>query len=294
MPHRVFLHIIAASIVLGGGGEAFAQPPQPKVELWGGLAVAGLSASTTLTTSYAPVLRFFTSTGRAGQAIELNGGRAIGVELGMSYFPVERAGLQVLVGYDSHDLSGPSGPYAVHLEYSAMFPPSYTPTPVVIDRAERWSNAEGAIRQLSVSVNGVGRWRLGGRLNGELSGGLSYFRMQGEVRPVGYSTFQLGGHSVLFSDLYELALAVERTSSFGFNLGGAADLRVNQRLGFTADVRYFNGRTLSASLVASEVLNAEEIVQLESLSTIRNTLHPQPLELAPARARIMAGLKVLF
>ena len=298
MYHRAFPQLILAlALVSGASTPAPAQGAAgelPRTEVWGGLTIVGPGTETTLATSYTPVIRNFVSAGQAGQELQLDAATQAGFELGASYFPVRHAGLQVLVGHDRFDLSGLSSPYVVHLEYTALFPPSYAPTPVVVDRSESWPDAAGDADQWTVCVNGVGRWSLGLSVRGQLSGGLTYVRMKAAVRPLGYSSFQLGGHSVLFSNLYELELSTRAASSLGFNAGGGLDIRLSPRLWLTTDLRYVNGGTVSAPLEVVEILNPSEVMSADPLTTIQGTMRPAPLELGSARVRLMVGIKSAF
>ena len=53
------------------------------------------------------------------------------------------------------------------------------------------------------------------------SGGLAWVRVSGEAEPLGFTTFWLGGHSVLFSEDVRLRASLGPATSVGGYLGAA-------------------------------------------------------------------------
>ena len=299
------LLILLLLVLSLAAGTAVAQPaappappppaPLPRVEVFGGFTVAVPRLETTLTTSYSPALRFFqTKASTAGQTLQMAGENGAGVEFGAAFFFTEAVGIQVLYGADSFDVGGSNEPYTAHLEYDSRQPPNYTPIPVVIDHEQPWPDTFGELRQRHFSVNLAGRGRLGPRVTAQLSGGLSYFRMEGLVAPVAFSVYHLGGHSVLFPEHYELEVALEPGTAFGLNVGGTLDVELARGVALTADFRYFKGGTITAPVAVEQILNRDEIGLLDEIETIQEELHPPAVELKPTRVRLFGGLKVRF
>ena len=303
MPGRILLVplvLVLALCVLvlcapAAGQTPTPAPPPGRVEVFGGFSLVAPRVDSTLTTAYAPTFRNATATSSsAGQTLQLSSETGYGVELGVNYFVTDVVGLQVLFGADRFDLGGSNGPYTARLEYISRMPPDSTPHPAVAYRLEKWPDTVGQLKQRTLSVNVVGRWPLGQRVVGQVSGGLSYFRMDGLVSPVGYSSFSLGGHSVLFYDRYELEVALDAAHAFGINAGAAVDVELSRAVALTADFRYFTGGTITSPVAVTQILNEEEVIMLDPLETIEETLRPPPVELKPTRARFMAGIKVRF
>jgi len=279
---------------VGSVAEAQA-PPLGHVEILGGVTFVFPRADTTLTTSYAPELRFGTVTASsAGQTLRIAGEDGPGVELGAAFFFAEAVGLQVLLGADRFDVSGTNGPYSTHLEYVSRQPPDYTPRAVVIDHEQGWPDTVGELKARHLSGNLVGRWRLGRRAVGQASGGVTYFRMEGLVSPVGYTVYHLGGHSVLFPEEYQLELTLGPAHAWGVNAGGTLDIDLARQIAITVDFRYFAGGTLAAPVQVERVVNPDEIGILDDIETIQEGLQPPPVELSTRRVRAMAGLKIRF
>ena len=265
-----------------------------RVELWGGPTVVGPRGEVTLVNSYSPFLKHFSSTGLAGHTALLEPEATVGFEFGFNYFPTPHLGVQVSFGQDTVDLAGPSGPYTVHLEYEARYPPDYLPRPVVIDRSTPWPDLSGEVRHRTLNVNAVGRWALSRFARAEVSGGLSYVRVDGSVRPLAYSTYWLGGHSVLFSEVYELEVAMEPSSSVGINAGGGLDFRLGRHLSLTTGLRYVRAGEVSAPLGVSEIVNLSSVAVVDPVSAIQEALDPAPLAFSPHRVRVIVGLKAGF
>ena len=277
---------------------AGAQPPPPplgQIELSGGFTVVAPGVDTALTTAYTPPFHNAIATASsAGQTLQVAGENGNGLEFGGAVFFTRSVGIQVLFGVDSFDVGGVNGPHSAHLEYISRMPPDYAPHPMVVDRDEEWPDTAGELKQRTLSFNAVGRGRLGRVVLGEVSGGLSYFRMEGPISPLGYAAFTLGGHSTLSYELSDLEVEVGPASSWGFNAGGGIDVELGRVVALTADFRYFWGGAITAPVTVSRVLNEGEVIMQDPLETIQETLQPPAVDLRPTRVRFLAGLKVRF
>jgi len=277
---------------------AAAQPPPPplgRVEICGGFTFVAPGVDTALTMAYTPPFRNATATASsAGQTLQIASENGNGLEFGGAVFFTQAVGIQVLFAADSFDVGGVNGPHSAHLEYISRMPPDYTPSPIVVERDEEWPDTAGELKQRTLSFNAVGRGRLGRVVVGEVSGGLSYFRMDGPISPLGYAAFTLGGHSTLSYELSELEVELGPAGSWGFNAGGGIDVELGRVVALTADFRYFWGGTITAPVIVSRVLNPDEVIMQDPLETIEETLQPPAAELKPTRVRFMAGLKIRF
>ncbi len=99
----------------------------------------------------------------------------------------------------------------------------------------------------------------------------------------------LGGHAVLFSELYEIGVEVPSVHSVGFDLGGDVAISLGERLALFCDVRHFGGGRTEANL-AFDRLQSDNIIQTP-LSEIEEFLALEPLSLEPGFTRVLVGLR---
>lgn len=297
----------ASCLLLTCGVAAAQSPPPPaeRLELWGGLTLVSPRVDSALTTSYVPLIERNAAPlpgSTAGQTVALTSSNTRGVEGGVNYFVSDHVGVQVFLDHDRFDLSGANGNYQVHLNYTAAPPPDYVSRPYSYSRTDAPCDSSdvsgcvpstsGRLRQTTLALNVVARWPLGRRIKGELSGGLSYFDIRGDAQALRYTVFEMGGHSTLFSQEYELEYSVGPAHTFGLNAGGTIDIDLGLGVSIVADARYFNGAELAAPVTVTRVLNTDEIVFLQDAETVQQTLQPPDVKINPVRARLMVGLKL--
>ncbi len=295
LPRRVAWWLLACLVSTRlCSGQTPAAPPGPDrpFEAWVGLTAVGPRAAGSITTSFVPPLDSGTPTGAAGQTLWLDGRTTVGFEAGANYFLTRRVGVQLLFGYDRFDLGGQNGPYSVLLNYSAVLPPNTVPQSLTYQESLAWPDTAGQLRQLTLAFNGVARWALGERLTGSLSGGLSVFDVRGDAQSLGYTAGRVGGHGALFLDDYQVSFSLGPDHSLGFDLGGAVDLALTSRVSLVADVRYFNGGSLTPAVVVTGIANPSQVITQRSPSSIQQVLNPPPPSLSAARSRILIGVKI--
>jgi hypothetical protein len=284
---------------------ASAQPGWPAVELWGGVTFAATSVDSTITTSYVPLIDRYSAPlagSVAGQTINVLGDNPKGLGGGVNLFFSRHVGVQFLLDRDAVDLTGAAANYNVLLNYTAMQPPDYvarsysnSSTFTPCDASNAWGCVRpttGSFRQTMLGFNLVGRWRAGGRVNVELSGGLSYADLRGHAEPLRYTLFEMGGHSTLFSEQYQLAYSVGPAHGVGFNLGGSFDLRLGKCVAVTADARYVRVGDVAAPLVVTDLINKDTVIFVQDAATIQQTLQPPVVPINPSRFRVLIGLKI--
>lgn len=266
--------------------------PWPHLEFWGALTAIPAEQFANLVSSYSPPLLLdgdFTS--RANQTVTLDGGWHTGFEGGTNVFLVPHAGIQVTFDWDSSALSGVNTPYDVALLYTSRPPPDNLPQLVSIHETTAWPDTTGTLTRSAVNTNGVVRLGRPERVSATLSGGLSFYRLSGDVQPVAYTTFRLGGHSVLFSDDYRLAAAFEPTHAVGFNLGGDINIALAGGLALTAGYRYLGGPAIDVPVHVASVLNPDEIFFAQTTEEIGRQLALRPVPISVASSRFIVGLK---
>ena len=283
--------IVAAAIALLGAKGAAGQPS--RFEPW--IAVAGSLAAPSglVTTAYAPVLSGggIQRTSRAGQTLSLDAARGPGLEAGRAFFPSRHVGLHVLGGYSRSDLGGANGPYDVHLSYTSIQPPGFEPREFSFDDSVEWPGTVGRLRRLTLGGSAVARVGTG-RWQARAFAGLAYHRVGGEAESLAYTAFNLGGHSVVFSNESHLAFALEDTAALALHLGAQAELGLGARAAALLGARYLGGRDLELPIRLERIVNAEELLRVEPLGDIQATLRPAPARIAPGTFQLVVGLKL--
>ncbi|MEQ1898871.1 MAG: hypothetical protein ABL971_15975 [Vicinamibacterales bacterium] len=287
---------LCASGMLAAANDAVAQgadaPQTPRVEIWG--AVTGLMTGPvgSLTTSYSPPLLFdgdFTS--RGGQTLTADTGAAAGLTGGVDVFVTSRAGFQIMFDRASFDVTGTNRPYTMALEYESRQPPDNVPRMVTVNRSIAWPDTSGSLTQMTLAFNAVVRVGRPDRLSATLSGGPAYYRLSGDVQPLGFTTFRLGGHSVLFEDDHRLALALESTHAFGFDVGGEISLAAGRHTAIIAGYRYFGGSDADVTVSPTTILNTDELAFEQSIADLTSRLGLAPMRISVSGSRVFVGVR---
>lgn len=282
--------------VLGAANTASAQdnasPKTQRVELWGAITgvIAGPAGS--LISSYSPPLLFdgdFTSHG--GQTLEVDAGFAFGLTGGLNVFPSKRVGFQVLFDRASSDVSATNTPYAYALQYVSHNPVNNDPQTVNVSQSIAWPDTSGSLTQVAVAFNAAVRIGRPDRLSATISGGPAFYHLSGTVQPLGFTTFHLGGHSVLFQDDYRLALELEPANTVGFDAGVEIDMPLSRHAAIIAGYRYFGGPDAEPRANPTKVLNADEITFEQPIADIASRLALPPMKISVSRSRLFVGVK---
>jgi hypothetical protein len=279
---------------------------QERVEAWGGLNLVRASLDTNVTTQYLPQIQSYSpplAGSTAGQTVQVQAGNTAGLGGGLNVFFSRHVGVQFLFGRDNRDLTGANGDYSFLLNYTAMQPPDYVPRNYSTSRTFTACDASqssgcvlptsGTLRQTTLGFNVVGRWQAGRRVNAEVSGGLSSYRVASDdAGSLRYSGFNMGGHSTLFGSEYQLGYSIGPARGYGFNAGATFDVSIGRGVALTADARYFAGAEISSPIVVTKVTNADTITLMQDLATIQRNLHPPDAQIKPSRFHLLVGLKV--
>ncbi len=265
----------------------------PAVEAWAAISGSPDTLDGTVTTAFAPPLLLDGSfTSRGGQTLTVGAGRTAGFSGGVNVFPWRNVGVQVQADWRKSDVAGANGSYATSLQYVSRPPPNNEPVPVAISQSTPWPDTSGSIALLVVSANLAARIGRSGGTNVTVSGGPAYYRLTGTLRPIGYTTFRLGGHSVLFEDDYELEARVEPAHHFGVNAGAELMVPVGPRVAFVAGYRYLAASDVELTLTPRAVLNADRIAFQQSLEEVAKQLGPVRSRMSVAGSRVIAGVNV--
>lgn len=291
---KVCLALLVA--MLGSANAVSAQdnaaPKTQRVELWG--AITGVIAGPTgsLTSSYSPPLLFdgdFTS--RGGQTLTADAGFTFGLTGGVNIFPSKRVGVQILFDRASSEVSGTNTPYAYALQYVSHVPPDNDAQTVNVSQSMAWPDTSGSLTQVALGFNAAIRIGRPDRLSATISGGPAFYRLSGDVQPLGFTAFYLGGHSVLFQSDYRLALEMEPANAVGFDAGVEIDMPLNRHAAIVAGYRYFGGPEAEVRVSPTTVINADEITFEQPISDIASRLALAPMRISVSSSRLFVGVR---
>ena len=153
-----------------------------------------------------------------------------------------------------------------------------------------WPEVTGSFRDLNVSVNAVVRAGQANRVSATASGGLTIHRLTGTLQPLAFTSFRLGGHSVLIVDDYPLMMTLGPTISTGVNVGGDVNIALGSHAALMVGYRYFAASSPRIDAQPRDVLNANQVVFEQPLTDIAVRLGAKPLTAtAPARPSRSSG-----
>lgn len=229
----------------------------------------------------------------AHQLLSLSGKTSPGFGLGLNLFPHRVLGFQFLLDRASIDVAGENPPHDVRLVWDSIAFPS--PDPVVREASLSFDppETEGRLDELALSFNLTARFGRPGTVSGRVSSGLTYFRFEGEAERLGALAGWLGGHAVLFTELYEMSYETAATDALGFNVGGGVDFALGSpRAAVYVDGRYFWAPRTEADVTLTEIVS--ESIPSVTVSEIDSYLDPPPMEVDPSFLRVLFGVKLRF
>jgi hypothetical protein len=290
------------AIIAGVALAALAAGPSPArgqsvdVEIFGGLALSFPSLDTVYDASYTPsrvigINQLFETPdprSRAQQSLSLQGSTGVGLGVGLNLYPHDSLGFQFLFDRARSNVGGENPPHQVELTYDSIAFPQ--PDPVVRNQSFTFdsSDTDGSLSQTSFSFNAAARFGRGD-VRASVSGGLTYYRFRLEAERIGAHAAWLGGHAVLFSELYEVSIETPNADAFGFNVGGAVDVSLGPGLSLFTDARWFEAPETAVGVELSELLSTN-VVSVPR-SQIQTFLALPSIEVDPGFFRILFGVK---
>jgi len=224
----------------------------------------------------------------ADQTIKIRGKAGWGFNVGFAYFPLDNFGLQFLVDYAKPKLSGANTLYDVYLNYALSFDAT-PPYPYIFEYSYGWPDTAGHLSELCLSLNGVVRLPIFKKLAFYLSGGLTFFRIDGEGTGLAYSKYWWDSPWFL-GDSFNYKFKIGPIQSLGLNIGAELNWVLWSNMCFVLDVRYF------ACPSATEPIKIvdEGLATTPPFDEIKATMNLQDLTINPSFYRINLGLKYLF
>ena len=266
---------------------------QWELDLGGGFNIPSLSD--TYNFAYAPVFQFQTSAvTEASQVLNLEKKNSPGLFLAVNHLFNPHFGIQAAAEFHKTTLRGTGNRYHFHLEYTATYPPDFTPTAETVDGNVLLPDTDGQINQFTLGLNLLTRLNIGSRLGVDFSGGISYFHLQGEASTLGYSLFGLGVNSTLFAEFFKLGFAIEPASRIGMNIGGTLHIKLAKDLALFLACRYFYSSKISAHVTLKKILNLREIISASTLEEIAAQMNLPPIRINPSFLSFSGGVKLAF
>ena len=264
------------------------------VEVAGGSGLAGGSGDGSFTSNYDPPFRLAEHRGRASQRLLLRREAAPLLWASLTWFGSPHVGVEGRVNYRRSGLHGANGPYAVTMTYSARQPPDHEPRPYSYERVTPWPESEGHASQMTATASVVVRVGDAGRASLRVLAGGGVTNMRGRVEPLGYTTFILGGHSVLFTDEHHLSARYGGSTALGLSGGAEVHIPVGSRLAIVAGWRLFVPRLMTLPVTVDGLAATDEGIEQLQWDDVQRTVAPTPLQWRPITSDITAGFAVRF
>jgi hypothetical protein len=264
-----------------------------QVDLAFGSGIATAPGNTNYESRYEPLLPNVEHTSLATQTLSIDPRPAPLFWGGVDWLPSPHSGFAARVEYRRLPVSGLNTPYDVSLTYTSRPPPSGEPTALTFEQSLDWPETDGELRQLTVSVGVIAH---AGRPQGagvRFFGGMGFTNVRGTLAPLGYTSFLLGGHSVLFEDHAQVTADLESTTKIGLSLGAELHAPLGGRAAFAAGIRYFLPQTMEVPVVPTGLVEGAPVPLREiSAAELQRVLDPAPLTIRPTTFDVVAGLKI--
>lgn len=231
----------------------------------------------------------------ADHTVKIGGKEAWGFNVGLAYFPVTNFGIQFLVDYAKPKLSGANAEYDVWLNYALTFDAS-PPYPLIFEYTYEWPETAGNLTEVCLSLNGAFRLPISRSLAVSVSGGLTYFHIDGKATGIAYS-YYWWEDGWFKGRTFDVKYKLGTIEKLGLNLGAEFNWVLWSNMCFVLDARYFACPAetrlmtiINEGLVTPPSPSFDEI----SFDEIKETMNLQNLTVNPSFYRLNLGLKYLF
>ncbi len=264
------------------------------VEVAGGSGLAGGAGDGVFDSTYAPTFPFVEQSGTATQRLAVQRDAAALAWASLTWFAGAHVGLEGRVTYRRTGLHGANGPYAVSLRYMARPPPDFVLREYAYDRSVEWPDTSGHAGQLTATSALV--WRVGEptRTTLRLMAGGGVTRVSGRAEPVAFTTFRLGGHSVLFPDEHRLSMRVGPATAIGLATGAELHLPMGRHAAVVMGWRLFVPRQMPLAMTVDGLAASDQGINPLEFDDVQRTLAPSPMRWRPVTSDVTAGVAVRF
>ncbi|MGE5812994.1 MAG: hypothetical protein ACM36C_00765 [Acidobacteriota bacterium] len=243
-------------------------------------------------TSFVPLFLYgMQGTGKGTQTLTLE--RSIRPSLwgALEWLPAAHGGLLVRGVFQRTPVSGINTPYHVTVDYLASQPPDNVAQQYHYERSTPWPATTGHLDTWSFDVQATVATSSNSRARVHADGGLTVIGISGSFEPAGFTTFQLGGHAVLFPSEYQLILGPSRTWTAAGVASGGVTIQIGPSAGIDVSARAVLPRTVSVDL---KVLSVGVDTAITELSTedAQRALAPAPLQVRLGTFELLIGIRV--
>lgn len=281
------------SVMLAGTSWGVAADAQT-VEVAGGSGLASGRGDGTFDSRYAPPFPFVEHTSLASQQLVLQRDRAALLWTSLTWFPAAHVGLEARVDYRRTGLQGANGPYTLSVRYIARQPPDFVPREYSSESSSDWPDTTGHAGQLTATAAVVVRVGDPTRTTLRLMAGGGLTSVRGRFEPVGYSTFGLGGHSVLFADDHRLSMRFGAATAIGVATGAELHVPIGGHAAAVVGWRLFIPRQMDLEVVADGLAASDAGINSLQLDDVQRTLAPSPIRWRPVTSDVALGIAVRF
>jgi hypothetical protein len=284
--------VLAAAPAWAQGPAAAGATARPWRVL-GGASLAGAAFDTAYVSRYAPPLAGVPHESSATQTLPLDAAMGHGLQIGLERTLGAHVAIQLLGESAESDITGEPGQYDVRIVYMSRPPPSNEPTVVESRRSEARPAATGELETWIVAANVAIRLDAGSRARVGFSAGPAWIRTSGQAESLVYTTYSLGGHSVLFSEDHLVSFEFP-SSGLGLDIGAFLEADLGPNVGLRLDARYFWAPEREAEVTLLDVVNAADVIQNVGLAEIQTGLAPAPVSVDPSLFRAAVSLVIHF
>lgn len=280
---------IVATAVFSLAGWAAAQP---RLELAIGIGYCAPSwKDAAYTHAYTPPFLYDSTAVTSGlQTLSLGADSIYGGSFGLNLV-FGHLGIQATYLAFSPDVSGTSSADALAVRYTPLLPPDNTPVVVDFNGSIPMPDPSGELREKTFNLGGFYRFVLPGWFSLDLSAGLSWFNVDGDIGTLDFWKFWLGGDSVLHSDQYAFLMEVESFSRIGGNAGATLNWHMGTNAALWIEARYYLAGSAEADL-SFEAIYTEGATTVYDAAT--DIIPAGKLTINPSFLRLAGGINIQF
>ncbi len=259
-----------------------------RFEFSSGVSFGRSILSSTYSHRYSPPFLSGAYESEAHQIIHLKGRTGWGVNAGLTYFPLDKLGLQFQLEYGRPGLGGDNSTYQVRMTYALTSLPGNPPSPFYFNRTYGWPETEGNLSELFFSLNAVVRLPVSGRMALNISFGPTLFRVEGKGVGLAYSRYWIEDGE-FNGETFQLKFDFGPIYRPGANVGAEFNWLLFHNVAFTADGRFFacSETKTDLGLLPNKMLT-------DPLSEVKKTMNIGQVKVNPTFYRLNLGLKYLF
>lgn len=227
---------------------------------------------------------------RAWQELALRGKDGDGLQAGAVFYLTPRIGIGLELNVSVIGLGGRNTPLRAHLEYPAVTGPEYIPHTVILEESRPWPETRGDLGIFQILPIVRLRFPVRKKTTIALAAGAGPARLSGRFLALGYSSYWLGGHSVLFSRDFLLRMRTPAVWTFGWTVELEYGLRLGPRLDIVFQAAGRGTGRISAIPEIDALLDGLSLEQTDAPGAPGLTFAPLVLE--PLYLGLGLGLRV--